>query len=74
MVDEANTSEEQLATYELGTIVSVNTSTANTLLTVETEEGEELLIPLHDDFLVDYSVKDRYLLLNLPEGILELNA
>ena len=74
LVDEANTSEEQLATYELGTIVSVNTSTANTLLTVETEEGEELLIPLHDDFLVDYIVKDRYLLLNLPEGILELNA
>lgn len=74
LVDEANTTEDQLATYELGTIVSVNTSTANTLLTVETEEGEELLIPLHDDFLVDYSVKDRYLLLNLPEGILELNA
>jgi len=73
-VDEANTTEDQLATYELGTIVSVNTSTANTLLTVETEEGEELLIPLHDDFLVDYSVKDRYLLLNLPEGILDLNA
>ena len=74
LVDEANTTEDQLATYELGTIVLVNTSTANTLLTVETEEGEELLIPLHDDFLVDYSVKDRYLLLNLPEGILELNA
>ena len=74
LVDEANTTEEQLATYELGRISQVNTSTANTLLTVETEEGDELLLPLHDDFVVDYSVKDRYLLLNLPEGILDLNA
>lgn len=41
---------------------------------METEEGDELLLPLHDDFVVDYSVKDRYLLLNLPEGILDLNA
>ena len=74
LVDETNTTEEELATYELGRISQVNTSTANTLLTVETEEGDELLLPLHDDFVVDYSVKDRYLLLNLPEGILDLNA
>lgn len=74
VVDVANTTENELATFELGTIAQVNTSTANTLLTVETDEGEELLIPLHDDFLVDYNVKERYLLLQLPEGILELNA
>lgn len=74
LVDEANTTDEQLATFALGTIVQVNTSTANTLLSVETEEGDELLLPLHDDFVVDYSVKERYLLLQLPEGLLELNA
>ena len=52
----------------------MSTTPSSALLTVETEEGEEVLLPLHDDFVLDYDTRRRYLVLNVPEEILELNA
>ena len=49
------------------------TTTANTLLTVETHDGEEVLLPLHDDFVVDYDLRARLLLLDVPDGLIDLN-
>lgn len=69
-----DTATAEMATRELGTIAHVATTPSSALLTVETEEGEEVLLPLHDDFVVDYNTQQRYLLLNVPEEILELNA
>lgn len=59
---------------DLGTIVHVDDSSANTLLTLEDGKGKETMIPYHDDFLVDYNIRQRTLVLSLPEGLLELNA
>lgn len=55
----------------LGSVESVDDSSANVLLYIETPEGKELIIPYHDDFLVDYDLKQRTLELELPEGLLE---
>lgn len=67
------TSENGVPTLELGTVKHVETTTANTLLTVEVEGGEDVLLPLHDDFVVDYDLRERYLVLDVPEGLIDLN-
>ena len=67
------TSEDGVPTLELGTVKHVETTTANTLLTVEVEDGEDVLLPLHDDFVVDYDLRERYLVLDVPEGLIDLN-
>ena len=67
------TSEDGVPTLELGTVKHVETTTANTLLTVETHDGEEVLLPLHDDFVVDYDLRARLLLLDVPDGLIDLN-
>ena len=67
------TSEDGVPTLELGTVKHVETTTANTLLTVEVEGGEDVLLPLHDDFVVDYDLRERYLMLDVPEGLIDLN-
>lgn len=60
----------------IGEVVAVDDSSANILLYISTEEhGEEkeIIIPFHDDFLVEYDIKQRSILLDLPEGLLNLN-
>jgi len=44
------------------------------LLTVETEEGEEILIPYVQSFLVSLSVEEKRIEMRLPIGLLELNT
>ena len=43
------------------------------LLTVETENGEEILIPYVQSFLVSLSVEEKRIEMRLPVGLLELN-
>lgn len=69
-----NNDDNQVATRELGVVAHVATTSATTLFTIDTEDGDEVLIPFHEDFVVDYNVAERYLILQLPEGILDLNA
>lgn len=69
-----DTEDAGMPTRELGCITYVSTTPSSALLTVETEEGEEVLLPLHDDFVLDYDTRRHYLVLNVPEEILELNA
>ncbi|MCQ2267081.1 MAG: ribosome maturation factor RimM [Bacteroidaceae bacterium] len=57
----------------IGTIVEVDDSNQNVLLTIELPDGSEVLVPYHDDFLVDYDLRQRTITLELPEGLLELN-
>lgn len=57
----------------IGRITDVDDSSANILLTIVTNDGSEILIPYHDDFLVDYDLRKRTLTLDLPEGLMDLN-
>ena len=58
---------------DIGVVTHVDDSSANVLLTIETSNGEDIMIPFHDDFLVDFDLKKRCMTLALPEGLLDLN-
>lgn len=58
----------------LGTVTSVLDQTANVLLVVTTPDGRELLIPAHEDFILEADHRDRRLLVSVPEELLTLNC
>lgn len=57
----------------LGEITHVDDSSANTLITLAQADGQEFILPFHNDFLVNFDLKERFLQLELPEGLLEIN-
>ena len=57
---------------ELGTILHVDDSSENILLTIEMPDGKEFMMPFHNDFLLDFDLKERTLKLEIPEGLLQL--
>lgn len=57
----------------IGTVSAVDTSSSNILLYLDTDNGKEIIIPFHNDFLLDYSISRRELKVNLPEGLVDLN-
>ena len=57
----------------IGTITYVDDSSANTLLTITTQDGKDLLIPYHDDFLINFDLHQRVLQLHIPQELLSLN-
>lgn len=58
----------------LGTVDAVDDSSANILLRLALEDGGELYLPFHDDLLIAFDLSARTLRLQLPEGLLSLNA
>lgn len=56
---------------DLGEIVAVDASTMNVLFAIERENGEELLLPAHEEFMVKIEKKKRLVTVNIPEGLLE---
>lgn len=57
---------------ELGEVVEVDTTTVNTLFEVEQEDGEELLIPAQEEFIVEINQEKKLITVELPEGLLNL--
>ncbi len=55
-----------------GEIVDFEDSEWNPLFIVEVG-GKEVMIPAADDFIVEFSVEDKWVRLNVPEGLLDLN-
>ena len=56
----------------LGEIVDVDTTTVNTLFVVE-KDGEELLVPAQEAFIVGVDQEQKLVTVNLPEGLLSLD-
>lgn len=56
---------------ELGEVTYIDDSTQNVLFVVE-REGNEILIPANEDFMVQLDKMHRSIVMNLPEGLLEL--
>lgn len=54
----------------LGEIVAVDDSTMNVLFAIERDNGEEILLPAHEEFMVKIEKKKRILTVELPEGLL----
>lgn len=57
---------------ELGEVVEVDIATVNTLFVVEQEDGEELLIPAQEEFIVEINQEKKLITVELPEGLLNL--
>lgn len=57
---------------ELGEVGEVDTATVNTLFVVEQEDGEELLIPAQEEFIVEINQEKKLITVELPEGLLNL--
>ena len=57
---------------ELGEVGEVDTTTVNTLFVVEQEDGEELLIPAQEEFIVEINQEKKLITVELPEGLLNL--
>jgi 16S rRNA processing protein RimM len=55
----------------VGEIVSINDSTAQPLFEV-LNNGVEILIPMIDHFLVEIDRKNKKVVMNLPEGLIEM--
>ena len=56
----------------IGEIRSVNDQSRQALLEIDFE-GNEILVPLHDDFIVAVDREKKEFHLDLPEGMLDLN-
>lgn len=56
----------------LGDIVDVDTTTVNTLFVVE-KDGEELLVPAQEAFIVGVDQEQKLVTVDLPEGLLSLD-
>lgn len=57
----------------IGTVKSVDYSTVNTLFNVETPDGKEIMIPASEDFIVDIDTEKHFIVVDLPEGLLDLD-
>ena len=56
----------------VGIITSINDATAQPLFVVKKEEGE-ILIPMINDFIQKVDRKNKNIIVNTPEGLIEMN-
>ena len=52
---------------------SINSQTPQTLAMVKNIEGNLVIIPLVNAFINDINKKEKQIIVNLPEGLLDLN-
>lgn len=56
----------------LGEVTDVDDSTPNVLFVID-HEGEELLIPAREEFILDLDTTHRVITVRLPEGLIDLD-
>jgi len=56
---------------ELGIVENINDQTSQPLFEV-TDGKKNILVPLHDDLLIEIDRKNKSILVNLPEGLIDL--
>ncbi len=56
-----------------GTVIEVIENPGQWLIKVEKEEGKELLIPFHEDLIIQIDWKKKIIFMDLPEGLTEIN-
>lgn len=57
---------------EVGEVVEFREMPHQSLLVIASAEGKEMLIPFVEDFVVELKEEDKLILMNLPEGLLDL--
>ncbi len=56
----------------LGTIQDVNEYAAQPYFIIKHESGKEILVPIHDDFILKVDRKKKDILLNIPDGLVNI--
>ncbi len=62
--------DEQLG--EVGTIKSINDTTAQVLFILENKDKKEILIPMIDKFLINVNRDKKEIVVNTPEGLIDM--
>ena len=57
----------------LGSVTQLIENPGQLLLSVKTEEGRVILVPFHEDLIVKYDRKKKLIIMDLPEGLQEIN-
>lgn len=66
-------SVEDIHAGVVGKVTDVDDQSANVILFVTQEDGKEVLIPMHPDFVKHCDEKERLISMELPDGLLSLN-
>lgn len=57
---------------EIGTIIDIDDNTENWLFIVERPNGDEVMIPAHEEFIAEIKQEEKTMVMDLPLGLLEL--
>jgi len=57
----------------IGTVMEIIQNPGHDLLKILSPEGKEILIPFHEDFILNTSDKKKTIMVDLPEGLTEIN-
>jgi len=57
----------------IGTVMEIVQNPGHDLLKILSPEGKEILIPFHEDFILNTSDKKKTIMVDLPEGLTEIN-
>ena len=56
----------------IGTIIDIDDNTDNWLFIVEKEDGNEVMIPAHEEFIAEIRQEEKIMVMDLPIGLLDL--
>ncbi len=63
---------DQESGRRVGTIRSVDDSTVNTLFEVSAADGQDMLLPAHEELIADVDMTGQTITMHLPEGLFDL--
>lgn len=58
----------------LGTIKEIIRNPGQDLILILSPENHEILVPMHEDFIVKADRKSKTIIMDLPDGLIELNS
>jgi len=61
--------EEEL----VGRIREMTENSGQIIMTVSTDNGKEILVPFHEDLLISFDRKKKKIVMDLPEGLMDIN-
>lgn len=57
----------------IGTVTGMIENPGQWLLTIITQGGKEILVPYHDDLVINMDYREKTIVLDLPEGLTDIN-
>lgn len=63
---------DQATGRKVGILRSVDDSTVNTLFEVSTDDGQDMLLPAHEELIADIDMAGQTITMHLPDGVFDL--